>query len=101
KTAFAHPSVEAIIYWELWEGATWMEGAPLVKANWEPKLAYTGLSNLINHEWHAQGTSTTDANGAITFTGFFGNYSFSVPSLGRSFHESMPRSGIHQIVITL
>jgi GH35 family endo-1,4-beta-xylanase len=101
KTAFAHPSVQAIIYWELWEGTVYMVGAPLIKANWEPKLAYTQLSNLINNEWHSQGASIADATGTISFTGFFGNYSLSVPSLGRTFQVSATKAESRQIVVTV
>lgn len=101
KTAFAHPSLEAVIYWELWEGMAWMQGAPLVKANWEPKLAYTRLSSLINDEWHSLGTSSTSSTGAIMFTGFFGNYSLYVPSLGQRFQASFPKAGARQVNITI
>jgi endo-1,4-beta-xylanase len=101
KTAFAHPSVDAVIYWELWEGATWMEGAPLIRTNWEPKLAYTRLSSLINEEWHSQGVSITDTTGSIAFTGFFGDYSLSVPSLGQVFQVSANKAGSRQIIVTL
>ncbi len=101
KTAFAHPSVGGVIYWELWEGAEWMEGAPLVKENWEPKLAYARLSGLINREWHTAGTSVTGADGSFTFTGFFGTYSLEVPSLGRSFNVSLLKTSSRHIVITL
>lgn len=99
KTAFAHPSLEAVIYWELWEGAAWMEGAPLVKANWEPKPAYTRQAALVNDEWHTRGASTTDATGTIAFAGFFGNYSLSVPSLGRTFWVSLRREGSRHVVV--
>nr|MDO8087521.1 endo-1,4-beta-xylanase [Candidatus Sigynarchaeum springense] len=101
KTAFAHPSLEAVIYWELWEGAAWMQGAPLVKLNWEPKLAYTRLSALINDEWHSRGASSTSAAGTITFTGFFGNYSLWVPSLGQAFRVSFSKAGSRQVIITI
>nr|MDO8115811.1 endo-1,4-beta-xylanase [Candidatus Sigynarchaeota archaeon] len=101
KTAFAHPAVSAVIYWELWDGAMWMQGAPLVKVNWEPKLAYSRLSHLINTEWHTQGTSITSTSGTIAFSGFYGNYSLYLPDIGREFSVSIQQNGTKDFVITV
>ena len=101
KTAFAHPAVDAIIYWELWEGSTWMEGAPLVKTNWEPKLAYTRISNLVNNKWHSASTARTNSSGTIAFTGFYGIYNMTVPALGRAFHVQARRNDSRNILVTI
>ncbi|MFX0101263.1 MAG: endo-1,4-beta-xylanase [Candidatus Hodarchaeota archaeon] len=89
KTAFAHPSVEAVIYWELWEGAEWMEGTPLIKTNWEPKRAYNRISNLVNNEWHSEGTTKTNISGILAFTGFHGTYNITIPLLGQTFQINL------------
>ena len=82
KTAFSHPSVDAIIWWDLWDGASWVQEGGLINRNWESKPIYNRLDNLINSEWHTQGSGDSNSNGRLEFEGFFGTYNITIPSLG-------------------
>lgn len=74
KTCFAHPSVEGFIWWDLWDGGSWVRNGGLLDEDFKPKLIYETLDGLINDEWHTEGTATTDNDGKMTFKGFFGVY---------------------------
>ncbi len=75
KTLFAHPSVEALTWWDLSDGAWLNAPAGLLRKNHTPKPAYDELLKLIKGEWWLQPTTmTTDAAGRLTFTGYLGDY---------------------------
>lgn len=75
KTLFAHPLVESITWWDFVDGA-WL-GAPsgfLTKEN-RVKPVYNEIYNLIKNEWWLKNQSfTTDENGFINLTGYYGDY---------------------------
>jgi len=84
KVCFSHPSVEAIIWWDLYDGRSWVKNGGLIYENWEKKEVYNRLDNLINKEWHTEGSGTTDSKGYLKFNGFYGYYNISIPILGIS-----------------
>lgn len=81
---FSHPVVEGIIWWDLWDGLSYIayKESGMLDANMEPKPVYGIMDNLINHEWHTEGSLTTDENGTLTFKGFFGRYELEVDGVG-------------------
>ncbi|MBR4760229.1 MAG: endo-1,4-beta-xylanase, partial [Lachnospiraceae bacterium] len=74
---FAHPLVEAITTWDFNDGC-WL-GAPsgFVKEDNTKKPVFDALKNLIHGEWENHETLTTDENGCVEITGFFGDYQLS------------------------
>ena len=101
KICFSHPSVGAIIYWDLYDGASWVKHGGLINVNWEPKPAYQRLSRLLNEEWRSQGSGRTDENGEFAFTGFYGTYEISIPDLAKKFPIIAPREGANNFLVTL
>ena len=76
---FAHPSVEAITWWDFSDQGAWMNGpAGLLRKDMSPKPAYTALKNLITRDWATHVLLTTDATGAATLRAFRGTYQFVV-----------------------
>jgi endo-1,4-beta-xylanase len=76
KALLAHPSVEAMTYWGMYDAGMWL-GAPggLVRADGTPKPAYDRLHHLVNTEWGTPPTKlATDAEGRLRFNGFLGDY---------------------------
>lgn len=92
---FSHPAMEQIIYWNLTDGYAhvWTDDLDairraqgdmtlgenryyggLLRFDMSPKPAYTALKRLICEEWHTEATLTTDADGKVTFRGFYGDY---------------------------
>lgn len=101
KTCFSHPNVDAIIWWDLWDGASWVQEGGMIDANFEPKLIYNRLDNLINNEWHSSGGTYTGNNGVTQFNGFYGTYNISIPSLGFNCTINAPKGGASSFEILI
>ena len=83
---FSHPSVEAIIWWDLTDKHAWM-GAPggLLRADMSPKPAYYVIRDLITKGWSTNLRAKVDANGQTRLRGFMGEYSAQVAYAGRNY----------------
>ncbi len=72
---FSHPSVEAIVWWNLPDGQAHRDEGHyrpgLVREDMSPKPVYEAMDSLINDEWRTRLT----LNGSMTaFKGFYGDY---------------------------
>ena len=75
KTLFAHPLVEGITWWDMSDGGWLNAPAGLLRKDGSSKPAYEELLKLVKGEWWVSPTKlSTDSNGDIQFTGFFGDY---------------------------
>lgn len=77
---FAHPAVSAITWWDLCDRGAWLSNSGLLRDDLSPKPAYDRLHNLIHQKWTTDLTLTTDQQGRLSFTGFFGDYQASLPT---------------------
>ncbi len=92
---FSHPAVSQIIYWNLPDGyahGTKMGDMTagenrfyggLLRHDMSKKPAYFAIEKLIKEEWHTDEESTTDTNGEVAFTGFYGEYEISIEDNGQ------------------
>lgn len=78
RVCFAHPSVEAIIWWDLSDSGAWLKSGGLLRTDLSPKPAYEALRRLIHEEWRTVVRGRTDERGAFGFSGFFGSYTAKV-----------------------
>lgn len=86
RACFAHPSVEAISWWDFADAPQiFVPNSGLLSLQMEPKPAYLALKRLIKEEWHTKFTATTDANGQIPVTGFLGAYTLAASGKTASF----------------
>jgi GH35 family endo-1,4-beta-xylanase len=79
RSLVAHPAVQSINYWGLTDRGSWL-GAPvgLIRADGTRKPSYDALSALLKGEWWLAPTAMrTDADGALTVRGFYGDYAVS------------------------
>jgi GH35 family endo-1,4-beta-xylanase len=75
KTLFAHPSVEGITWWDMSDGHWLNAPAGLLRRDGSSKPAYEELLKLVKGEWWISPTKlSTDGNGQIQLSGFYGNY---------------------------
>ena len=78
KTLFAHPAVEAITWWGLYDGGWLKAPAGLLRADQSEKPSYKSVFNLIKGEWWLSPTKmVTDGSGKLKFRGFLGKYGLS------------------------
>lgn len=79
---FSHPSVEAIIWWNVVDGTAvkgedkWNGG--FVNNDFSPKPSYDVLQNLINREWKTEIKTTLTATESYDFRGFYGEYEVTI-----------------------
>ena len=76
RSLVAHPCVESITYWGLFDDGAWL-GAPagLVRVDGTPKPSYEALHSLIRGQWWvAPSVARTDADGRLELRGFAGDY---------------------------
>ncbi|MBN1418897.1 MAG: endo-1,4-beta-xylanase [Planctomycetes bacterium] len=74
RTAFAHPAVVSITWWDLADGRSWQEGGGLLRRDLSTKPAYERLRRLIREEWTTRARARTDAGGIARLRGFYGTY---------------------------
>jgi GH35 family endo-1,4-beta-xylanase len=75
RVLFSHPSVEAIVWWNLTDRHAWL-GAPagLIRKDMSPKPAYDRLWHLVKEEWWTHLRKRADESGQVRFRGFYGDY---------------------------
>jgi hypothetical protein len=89
-TAFSHPAMEAINYWDLSSsinrasasfmsiGGTGRAGLLDPEKNDEPRPLYNMLKKLIRHDWMTNLKGNLSSDGAVAFRGFHGDYEITV-----------------------
>jgi GH35 family endo-1,4-beta-xylanase len=78
RLLFSHPAVQAITYWDLWDGGSFMFSPHgFLRADLSPKPSYDVLRRLIKEEWWTREDTAVDNDGAIGFRGFLGEYRLS------------------------
>jgi hypothetical protein len=75
---FSHPSVDAFLMWGFWDGAHWLDNAPLFRQDWTPKPALDTFINLVYNDWWTEESTVTDASGMAGIRGFKGTYRITV-----------------------
>jgi GH35 family endo-1,4-beta-xylanase len=76
--AFGHPAVHGITYWDMIDGVNFWRSATLIRgSDLQPRPSFETLRRLIRQEWSTRFEGRTDANGAVRFQGFYGNYGVS------------------------
>ena len=78
KICFAHPAVDGILMWGLWEGDIWIPSSALYKRDWTPTPAVDAYRNLVFNEWWTQESGATDSDGNFSTKAFFGKYKVTV-----------------------
>jgi len=79
KTLFAHPAVQAVIWWDFSDGGWLNSPGGLLRRDQTTKPAYEALLALVKGEWWLHATRmSTDDKGQFSFCGFLGEYELSL-----------------------
>ncbi len=71
---FAHPAVEAVLFWGFWEGSHWKPWSALWKKDWTLTPQGQAFRDLVFKEWWTQTSGKADASGQFQTDAFFGDY---------------------------
>jgi endo-1,4-beta-xylanase len=83
---YGHPSVVSINYWGFSDRNIWIEGGGLIDKEYHPKPVFNTLKKLIKTEWMTPAIIThTNAEGKVSFRGFFGQYDIVVRQPGQKY----------------
>ena len=110
---FSHPSMEAIVYWNMVDG--YAHGAEpgdmtngenryhggLLRFDMSKKPAWEVLDQLINHDWHTSIRET--CSGTAYFKGFYGEYELTATVGGKTVTKKLhlKKGSKNNITITL
>ena len=86
---FAHPAVEAILFWGFWEGAHWQPTSALWKKDWTPTPQALAYRDLVFKKWWTQISGKADEKGIFKARAFYGDYSIS--SNGKAKNTSLKK----------
>jgi len=78
RLSFSHQAVQAILLWGFGATTHWMgPEAALMNADGTLTPAGHRISRLLCEEWTTRGSAVTDADGRLSFRGFYGSYALS------------------------
>lgn len=86
---FAHPAVEAVLFWGFWEIVHWRPWSALWKKDWTITPQGRAFRDLVFKEWWTQVSGKADASGRFRTDAFFGDYLIS--SNGRTQQATLSR----------
>lgn len=79
---FSVPNMQGIVYWNLKDGDAWENEGDclgcLMDSYMRKKKSYYTLEHLIKREWNTCVSAQSDENGALSFSGFYGDYEVEV-----------------------
>ena len=104
---FSHPAVNTAVYWNTADGHCFAPSVTndenrcrggLFHKDMTPKKSALMLKHLFEEEWHTALTAMTDADGYLSFRGFYGNYEATVDGKQSSF--SLPSGKNTEVTLT-
>lgn len=85
--SFAHPSMKGFLMWGFWDGAHWLNNAPVFNEDWTLKPSGEAFIDQVFHQWWTNTQATTNSLGEASIRGFRGKYRIKV-SCGNAMAET-------------
>ena len=76
--AFSHPDMHNFLMWGFWDGAHWLNDAPLFKRDWTLKPSGEVFIDWVFNKWWSNSSGKTDAQGIYSTRAFYGDYEIAV-----------------------
>ena len=86
--AFSKKHAEAITWWDINDGDSFIATGGLLDADNNPKLAYYALRDLIA-DWTTHGDAQTDDAGQLVIQGYGGEYELTITHNGQTWHSTV------------
>ena len=71
---FAHPNIEAVVFWGFWAGSHWRPWSALWREDWSLTPQGEAFRDLVYKQWWTQTSGKANASGIFQTEGFFGDY---------------------------
>ncbi len=71
---FSHPATIGVQCWGFWQGAHWRDNAAMYTQDWREKPNAVAWRKITQETWWNDFAGITDANGAYSARGFYGDY---------------------------
>lgn len=75
---FAHPNIEAILMWGIWEKAHWIPHSSMWKTDFSSTKQSKAYRDLVFGEWWTDTKKTTGKTGTVLTRAFYGDYEITV-----------------------
>lgn len=75
---FAHPSMKGFLMWGFWDGAHWLNNAPIYNTDWTLKPSGAAFIDQVFTKWWTDTKVNTLASGEAIQRGFKGKYKITV-----------------------
>ncbi|WNJ19691.1 endo-1,4-beta-xylanase [Pontibacter sp. G13] len=98
---FGHPSVNGFLFWNFWDGATWLNsGTNLYRLDWTPTASHAAYVDLVFDQWWSEEEVFTDVAGDGQVRVFKGLYEISYSCEGVVVRDTVSISGDLDYTIT-
>ncbi len=81
---FGQPKFNEFLMWGFWDGAHWLNSAPLYNLNWSLKPSGKVYQTLTQQTWQTHTKGTTSVNGSYAVRAFKGSYSITAVAGGKT-----------------
>jgi GH35 family endo-1,4-beta-xylanase len=81
---FGQPKFNEFLMWGFWDGAQWLNSAPLYKLDWSLKPSGKVWQTLTKQSWQTHEAGRTDHRGEYFLRAFKGKYEITATSHGRT-----------------
>ncbi|MEM7456583.1 MAG: endo-1,4-beta-xylanase [Planctomycetota bacterium] len=99
---FAHPSVEAFVFWGFWEGKINKVEAALFDLNFNPNLNGQAYLDLVFDQWWTSDNGMSAPDGSFNTRGFKGSYRIKVTYQGLHYYfDTVLESGGSSFLATI
>ncbi len=75
---FAHPSMKGFLMWGFWDGAHWLDNAPIYYQDWTFKPSGVAFVDQVFTKWWTDAKVNTAVSGEAMQRGFKGKYKITV-----------------------
>jgi endo-1,4-beta-xylanase len=82
--SFSHPSMRAFLMWGFWDGAHWLDNAPIYNTDWTLKPSGKAFVDLVFDQWWSDSSLVSQANGRAPMRAYKGKHKVTVTCNGTS-----------------
>ncbi|MEZ4883812.1 MAG: endo-1,4-beta-xylanase [Chitinophagales bacterium] len=87
---FGHPSVDGFLFWNFWDGATWLNGGTnLYRMDWSPTPSRDTFVDLLFNEWWTDEQVISSSEGLANSRIFKGLYEISYICNGETVRDTV------------